>query len=909
MPDTSPEPAIHLEGLSPALRGACTDYLGCYHERLKEAVHRGDAGVQVAREHARILDGLLGALYCASDAAARGRGHGGAGRVALVAVGGYGRGLVGLHSDVDVLFLCDEPSDPHVGTVAEGLLYPLWDVGLHIGHAVRGIDETVRLARQDIRTATTLVDLRHVAGDASIVQDLQGRARRQVFEPALEPFLDALQSDTDSRHERFGGSLYLLEPEVKRGRGGLRDLDVAEWAARARWGPHTDLVQTGALLPREVGELESAREMLWRVRNLLHLRAGRQQDRLTFADQEEIAVQLGFVDGLTLAVEQFMQAYYRHARIVAQTAERMLTRARPARRRPPGEQRDLGDGTMIFDGQITLRSTQLLEQDPAVALRLYQQVVRQNKPPYHFARDAISRLAVDPDWRDRLQQSPQAAQLFLWLLTHVGEPPVRRGSIVGELHEVGLMLALIPEFEPVTGRVQHDVYHVYTVDVHSIAAVDRLRALVRGDLASELPMPCRVAGEAPRPIPLFLGLLLHDIGKAHGKDHSRKGAAMARPIAERLGLSRVDSEHVEWLVREHLSLYHWATRRDISDPDTIADIAGQVGTLERLRDLYVLTVADLSTTNPTAMTTWKARMLEDLYLNVTSALEGDGPGPRSTRAEQIREEVRVGFVGDAGREHLERFLREMPDRYMLAQPVDAIRSHARVARDRGEELVHVRVGPGPSEGVSELLVLTGDRPGLLADVTAVLAANRLAVVSAQIYTREHSGPAGTQREAFDVFHVRRQGRPEEPVDRSVARRVERDLEELWAGRTTPEKLMERVPRTPSWAQRHQPDVPTEVTVDNEASPHFTVVDVYTRDRVGLLHVIARTLYGEGLSIVLSKVNTEGLRVADVFYVYDPEHGKVRQSERLSRLQSRLRETLDGFHSQSSDQAPAGGGLS
>ncbi|HJL32655.1 MAG TPA: nucleotidyltransferase domain-containing protein, partial [Polyangiaceae bacterium LLY-WYZ-15_(1-7)] len=398
------QPSIDLSRLAPGLGDCCGEYLQDYREDFAAAIRRGEKGVEAAQRYARALDGLLGALYCAADAAARRQKDGG-GRVALVAVGGYGRGTVGLHSDVDVLFLCDDPTDRRVRSLAEGLLYPLWDLGVDIGHAVRGVDETLALAREDIRTATTLIDLRRVAGDASIVTDLERGARRQIFEPRLDAFLDALLEDTERRHERFGGSLYLLEPEVKQGRGGLRDLDVAEWAARARWGASCteDYVRTGALLAREVEELEAARELLWRVRNLLHLRAGRQQDRLTFADQEEIAVELGFVDGITLAVEQFMQAYYRHARVVAQTAERMLARARPEspKKKPP--MRDLGDGTALFAQHVTLASTDRLAEDPALAFRFYRQVLRRQLPPYAFARDAIARIAVEPGWRERLQ--------------------------------------------------------------------------------------------------------------------------------------------------------------------------------------------------------------------------------------------------------------------------------------------------------------------------------------------------------------------------------------------------------------------------------------------------------------------------------------------------------------------------
>lgn len=910
MRELQQQPTLDLGRLAPGLGDCCGDYLRTYRRAFGDAIRRGDPGVESARRFSRSLDGLLGALYCAADAAARDLKIGG-GRVALVAVGGYGRRTVGLHSDVDVLFLCDDPEDGRARVMAEGLLYPLWDAGLQIGHVVRGVEETLTLAREDIRTATTLLDLRHVGGDVEIVRELERGARRQVFEPHLVALLDALQHDTEQRHERYGDSLFLLEPEVKQGRGGLRDLDVAEWAARARWNARSteDYVRTGALLSREVEELDAARELLWRVRNQLHLRAGRQHDRLTFADQEEIATELGFVDGVVLGVEQFMQAYYRHARVVAQTAERMLDRARPRRPKAFTAARDLGDGTALFDGHVTLLSSDRLNDDPALALRLYRQVVKRQEPPLPFARDAVARCAADEEWRARLRRSEEATQLFLSLLTQVQRAPVRRGSVLDELHEVGLTTAMVPELEPLTGRTTHDVYHVYTVDIHVIRAVDRLRELTSGENAKVFGLASRLAIEAPRRTPNFLAVFLHALGKVHGGDRPERGAQLARPIAERLGLSHVDVEHVAWLVQEQRSLYHWATRRDTTDPATLEELAKLVGSQERLRDLFLVTVSILSTTNPNAMTSWKARMLEELYFGLTATLEG-GRASAASRAYALREEVRVGLVGDAGQDVLEAFVDEMPDRYVLANPVDVVRRHARVWRDATarpersssppsldvglERTLTVRLGPGPSDDLMELVVVTEDRPGLLADVTAALASHAIAIVDAQIYTLEGH--------AFDVFLVRRESRgpvridtTPAPVDAALVERFQVDLQACLTGAIDAEALVRRGASTPSWMKRRSPAVATEVVVDNEASPRFTVVDVFTRDRSGVLYAIARTLHEQGLTIALSKVNTEGERVADVFYVQDASGGKVRDPERLGVLRAALRERLDSLH--------------
>jgi len=888
---------VDLGGLAPTLGKTCSGYLGGYRRAFEDAVRRGDPGVLTARSHARALDGLLNALYCASDAATQALGQSPRGRGALVAVGGYGRSTLGLNSDVDVVFLCDDSSDPFVGALAEGLLYPLWDLGVDIGHAVRSVDETLRLAREDIRTTTTLIDFRRIAGSGSLLDDLERGARQQVFEPHLVEFLEALEQDTASRHRRFGGSLYLLEPDVKQGRGGLRDLDVAEWAARARWGARNeqDYVRTGALLAREVRELEDAREMLWRVRNVLHLRAGRQQDRLTFGDQEDVAQELGFVDGVTLGVEQFMQAYYRHARIVALTAERMLDRARPRRKGRAATFRKLADGIFLADDFISIENPHRLESDPALAFRFYRQALRHEKRPDHSARDAIARMAPNKRWRLRLQDSEEATQLFLSGLRNVDVAPFRTSSTIAELHDVGLVTAMIPEFEPLVGRVNHDVFHVYTADIHAVRAVEHLQALTRGE-SRVSSLAARLAAEAPRRLPVFLAVLLHSLGRVRGKDQEAQGARLAESVALRLGFSAIDAQHIGWLVLQQKSLYRWATQRDIHDPQGLAEVVRMVGTPERLRDLFLCTVAVVSTVNPKGITSWKARALEDLYLATLAELESsDAPIQTETRVLEVKLQAVVGFAGDAGQEELHAFIDEMPDRYFLGNPVDVVRRHARIARDRDADLVTVRVGPGPSDDVEEIVVVSLDRPGLLADLTAVFAAHDLSVLAAQIYTRQR--PSGN--EVFDVFWVKIG--EDTPMPARLAEELRRDIAHRLTNRISAEDLIARRSTPPPWAVRPGPQVPTHISVDNNASAKYTVVDVFTRDRAGLLHEIARTLHELGLSIAVSKVNTEGQSVADVFYVADGEGKKLRDPEQLKRLQRVLYDRVLALHARAESQ--------
>jgi [protein-PII] uridylyltransferase len=802
---------------------------------------------------------------------------------------------LGLNSDVDVVFLCDDSDDPFVAALAEGLLYPLWDLGVDIGHAVRSIDEMLTLAREDIRTTTTLIDFRRVAGSGALLDELERGAREQVFEPHLVDFLGALEQDTGTRHRRFGGSLYLLEPDVKQGRGGLRDLDVADWAARARWGARDeqDYVRTGALLAREVRELEDAREMLWSVRNLLHLRAGRQQDRLTFGDQEDIAQELGFVDGVTLGVEQFMQAY-RHARIVALTAERMLERARPRDRTRATTFRKLAHGIILADGTITLENPQRLEADPALAFRFYRQALRHQKRPNYSALDAIARIGPDKRWRLRLQSSEEATQLFLELLNNVDESSFRSASTIAELHEVGLVSAMIPEFEPLVGRVYHDVFHVYTADIHAIKALEHLQELTRGD-AQRRSLSARLAVEAPRRLPLFLAVLLHSLGRTRGRNQEEAGGRFAESVALRLGLTALDSQHVGWLVREQRSLYRWATQRDIHDPQGLNEIVKLVETPERLRDLFLCTVAIISTVNPKAMTSWKARGLEDLYLATLAQLEsGSVPAQTENRVLEVKLQAVVGFAGDAGQEDLQSFIDEMPDRYFLANPVDVVRRHARISRDRLDGLATVRVGPGPSEDVEEVVVVSDDRSGLLADLTAVFAAHDLSILTAQLYTRRRK----SGDEVFDVFWVKIGDNT--PLPARLAEALREDIVHRLTNRVSAQDLIARQSTPPPWSIRPGPDVATHISVDNNASARYTVVDVFTRDRAGLLHEIARTLHELDLTIALSKVNTEGQSVADVFYVSDEDGKKIHDPERMKHLQRVLYDRILALHARAEE---------
>ncbi|MDP9151805.1 MAG: [protein-PII] uridylyltransferase [Myxococcota bacterium] len=864
---------------------------------LAQGLSAGEDGLALGRANARFLESCFRDAFRDAARSVRLTASG----VALAAVGSFGRGGVALRSDADVVLVVDPRIVGSRGSAsfAEALLYPLWDATLAIGHQVISASDAVRLAQTDLATATELLDLRFLEGDEALLRDLIAHANEGLFgEQDLGGLVERLEAETAARHERFGGSVYLLEPDVKNGAGALRDLDGVRWVARARYrvgeaetgsslGVWGELLRLGVLVPREAQEIAAAEEFLWRVRNRLHARASRKADRLGFEEQEALAVAMGHGRDRARAAERLMQDYYLHARTVTRARASLFERLKPPRRRKSASPVDLGGGVHLFDGHITMAGAVELNRDPALAMRVYAACVRQGAPVLPFARDTIARAAHDPAWCEQLRGNEEAAALFVELVCTVHETRTIRGSIVGELHDVGLLLAMIPEFLPVTGRVHHDIYHVYTVDVHSVAAVDRLRQLARGELAADFALSTRLAAEIARPRPLFLATLLHDVGKgwpdASGsrKNHSKTGADLCDRILPRLGLPQEDIDEARHLVLDHLLMYHVATRRDLDDIATIEEFCRACRGREGLRNLYLLTVADLSTTSPTAMTSWKARMLDELYFAADAHLAGQQPRADAERVARVRAAVEKLWAGDRGA--LDALLASMPERYLLANAPGSIMHHARIVEQRAGRTVHVARVPSPHSEAAELCVVADDRPGLLASIAAAITSNRLEVLAAQVYSRQRGGRV----EAVDLFWVRDRDGATAAVERALPQ-LARDLEAVCSGAVEPESLLRaRVGSTSPWRERPSPAVPTEILVDDRASPRHTVVEVFAKDRPGLLHTVARALHELGLSIALSKIGTEGARVADVFYVTELDGTKVGVGSRHKQIHDAL----------------------
>jgi [protein-PII] uridylyltransferase len=694
--------------------------------------------------------------------------------------------------------------------------------------------------------------------------------------------LSRLAEQAEERWNRFGDSVYLLEPDVKFGQGGLRDLDIVHWTALSRWRVRSlkGLVNIGVLLPREYEQLELGANFLRRVRNVLHYNTKRRTERLGFEQQELVADRMGYGTGGP-GCEALMSDYYLHARTIANVRELLLARAEP----PPKKRqkaKSLGNGLQILGDAVAIEDPDRLQAEPALALRLYWEAVHRDLPVFRLSRDAISRVTTADEFCERLRQSEEAARLFRRLVRVVRKVRFKRNSLLSELHDVGLLLAMVPEFKPVVGRVHHDIYHVYTVDAHSIAAVDRVRALCRGELSAEHPIASRLGAEVARPQVLFMAALLHDIGKdIGGRRHSERGVDLARVILARLGVAEHDIVEIQHLVLKHLRMYHVASRRDIDDPATIEAFREEVHGPEGLKELYLLTLCDVATTSPQALTSWKERMLEELYVRTLRSFDGM-PTRTEARAESLRESARALCPAPGEAAFLEHFLSVVPERYLYANEPEDIVAHSRLARQSQTRrfMTAVLTHDAP---YSEVGFITDDKPGALAMITAVLAANRLRVVGAELYSwvDEHG-----RKRVLDLFWVK-SGDDPSSVEKALPR-VESDFERLLGGEITADQLIE-TRRSSKISERPAPDVPTTISFDNRSAHNHTIIEVAAHDRPGLLYRLAKTLNNAGLEVALAKINTEGNAVADVFYVVDRDGKKLTEATQVEELHHRLRE--------------------
>jgi [protein-PII] uridylyltransferase len=866
---------------------------------LKAAMTRGDeairrhfetelSGTRAVRERCTLVDQILRAVYDFASEHLYPLGSMSSGeRLALVAVGGYGRGELAPYSDVDLLFLMPYKVTPRSEQVIESTLYLLWDLGFKVGHAVRSVDDCMRQAKADMTIRTNLLEKRFLSGDRELFQELWQRYQKALQGGTGIDFIDAKLAERDRRHERLGGSRYLLEPNIKEGKGGLRDLHTLFWIAKYiyRVNDIAELVPRGVFTRREVLRFEKAENYLWTLRCYLHYLTGRAEERLTFDFQKDIAPRMGYkAHAGTQDVERLMKHYFLVAKDVG-TLTGIFCAALEAEQKRPSKlslailtRRRRIDGFPLEGNRLTVRSAKAFEENPIEMMRIFKVAQAHDLDVHPRALHWITRNLRRIN--QSVRKDPEANTLFMDILTSEKNPE----TALRRMNEAGVFGRFMPDFGRVVAQMQYNMYHHYTVDEHTIFAIGILHAIEQGKLAEEAPIATEVVHKVLSRRVLYLAVLFHDIAKGRPGDHSRTGAEIAQKLCPRLGLSAEETETVAWLVLHHLAMSNTAFRRDIDDPQTIGDFTELVQSMERLRLLLVLTVADIRAVGPKTWTSWKAALLRELYWRSEEVLSGG----LATEAWEQRVERTKALLGEAlddwPRAELEDYLARGDPAYWLTFDQEAHLRHAglvRQAEKAGRDLI-VDTRTDSYREVTEVTVYTPDQPGLFSKIAGALAVSGATIDAAKICTL-------TNGMALDVFYVRDiTGGPLARPDKLA--RLSARIEQAIAGRLkTDEELARRVSPIPSRYSVFQ--VQPRVLVDNKASAGHTVIEVNGRDRPALLYRLTQALTELNITIRIAKISTYGERVVDVFYLQDTAGRKIEEPDELERLRSRLLEVL------------------
>ncbi|WP_427025307.1 [protein-PII] uridylyltransferase [Aureimonas ureilytica] len=814
-------------------------------------------------------------------------------RMAICAVGGYGRGTLGPGSDIDLLFLLPYKQTALCEQVAEYLLYLLWDLGLKVGHATRSVEDCVRLSAEDFTIRTALLERRLVCGDTALFEDLGRRFDTEVTEGNGRAFIAAKLAERDARHRKTGDTRYLVEPNVKEGKGGLRDLHTLFWIAKDHYRVATreELVAVGIFSRREARLFEKAEDFLWAVRCHMHFMTGKPEERLSFDLQREIAARLGYNThpGLT-DVERFMKHYFLIAKDVgdltgifcaaleeenAKDAPGLRGLMRSFRRRS----RQI-PGTLAFradNGRITVSDRNVFTDDPLNLLRLFK-LAAVHQLEYH--PDALKLVRRSLRLVDAaLRANPEANSLFLDVLTDRNNPELH----LRRMNEAGLLGRFIPDFGKIVSMMQFNMYHSYTVDEHLLRTVACMSRLEHGELASELPMTSGFVETIRDRVPLYVALLLHDIAKGRPEDHSVAGAAIAEELCPRFGLDERETELVAWLVHEHLVLSMTAQQRDLTDRKTIRDFAERVQTLDRLKLLTILTVCDIRAVGPGVWNNWKGQLIRTLYAETELLLTGGySESSRRQRADFARRELSERLKSWPEERRAAR-VDQHYDNYMLTVPLDDQVRHAEfidAADEKGQSLATV-ARTDKFRGVTEITVLAPDHPRLLSLIAGSCAAAGANIADAQIFTM-------TDGRALDIVTITRDF-AEDADELRRAERIAKTVEALLGGREAIPALLAR--RRPTRSTQSFAVAP-RVEVRNDLSNRLTVVEVEGLDRPGLLADLTGAISDLSLDIRSAHITTFGEKVVDVFYVSDLLGLKIIGEGRAERIRRRLLAVFD-----------------
>ncbi len=820
----------------------------------------------------------------------------GAEHMAVVATGGYGRGLMAPESDLDLLFILPYKQTAWGEQVAEAILYCLWDMGLKVGHATRSIDESIRQARSDMTVRTAILETRFLAGDRALYDELVTRFDREVVQGTAAEFVTAKLAEREERHRRAGQSRYLVEPNVKDGKGGLRDLHTLFWIAKYVYRVRStdELVARGVFDAHEYRTFRRCADFLWSVRCHMHFLTGRAEERLSFDIQREIAQRLGYTSHPGMQdVERFMKHYFLVAKEVGDLTAILCAKledeqAKPApmlsrmmaRLRPGAKRRRLDDnGDFVADNnRITIASPDVFRRDPVNLIRLFRLA---QKHELAFHPDALrtaqrSLKLITPATRE----NAEANRLFVAILTSPGAETVLR-----RMNETGVLGQFIRAFGKIVSMMQFNMYHHYTVDEHLLRCVGILEDIERGGrdefaLASDLMGKIRPEHRAV----LYVAVFLHDIAKGRPEDHSVAGGRIARRLCPRFGFSAADTQMVAWLIEQHLTMSAVAQSRDLSDAKTIENFAAVVQSVEHMKLLTILTTADIRGVGPGVWNAWKAELLRTLYYETEPVLTGGfSEVNRVQRIAEAEAEFRAA-VTEWPRDELEAYIARHYPAYWLKVDLPRKIRHARFLRDsqRAGRKLAIDTGFDEGRGVTELTILAPDHPWLLSIIAGACASAGANIVDAQIYTT-------TDGLALDTVAVSREYDRDEDEARRAARIGDTIVQVLDGKLKLPDVVAKRATRG-----KARPFVVTpEVTINNNWSDRHTVIEVSGLDRPGLLYELTTAISKLSLNIASAHVSTFGERARDVFYVTDLLGARITAPTRQAAIKRALVHLLAG----------------
>ncbi len=813
-------------------------------------------------------------------------------RMAVLATGGYGRGLLAPGSDIDLLFLLPYKQTAWGEQVAEALLYCLWDMGLKVGHATRSVSECIRQAKADMTVRTALLEARHLLGETRLFEEMAARFDKEIVQGTAAEFVAAKLAEREERHRRAGQSRYLVEPNVKDGKGGLRDLHTLFWIAKYvyRVREPEELIERGVFNRNEYKLFRRCEDFLWSVRCNMHFLTGRAEERLSFDIQRDIAVRLGYTEHPGLQdVERFMKHYFLIAKDVgdltailcagleerqakpAPVLSRVIARLRPAR----GPKKLTGtDDFVLENNRINIARPDVFEHDPADLIRLFHLAQKHNLAIHPEAMRTATRSLRLIDKSVRADK--EANRLFLDILTSNSDAE----TVLRRMNEAGVLGEFVREFGRIVAMMQFNMYHHYTVDEHLLRCIGVLNEIEHGEsrdvaLASEL---IRSIQPQHRTV-LYVALFLHDIAKGRIEDHSLLGARIARRLCPRFGMSAAETELVAWLVEVHLVMSTVAQSRDLSDRKTIENFAAVVQSLERLKLLTILTTADIRAVGPGVWNGWKAQLIRTLYYETEPVLTGGfSEVNRAQRVAEAQAEFRAELK-DWPAEQLDRYVARLYPAYWLKVDLPHKLAHARfvIETEAAGKSLATSVGFDVERGVTELTVLAPDHPWLLSIIAGACALAGANIVDAQIYTT-------TDGRALDTIALSREFEQEEDEARR-GNRIGNTIEKALRGEIKLPDVVAK--RATSKGRLKAFTLEPEVTVNNQWSNRYTVVEVTGLDRPGLLYELTTTLSKLNLNIASAHVATFGERVVDVFYVTDLLGAKIASPTRQAAIKRPL----------------------